>query len=160
MNGEMKWIPESVQKVDDGLTLEWFREKSLVVYKLTSVSTQTLSLWTNVIVELLQSWPEDKPYCAIHDFSSRGVSLNYAVRMKHNVLNIGATPTGRDLIQDIFVKRPELFARVALVFSPTFSGNLGHTFARHDRPDLGHVNYKLFFDIEPAFQWLTDESHP
>lgn len=159
MDSEIKWIPESIEKVDDGLTLEWFRDKSLVVYKLTSVSNQTLTLWTNVIVDLLHQWPQDRPYCAIHDFSSRGVSLNYAVRMKHNVLNIGATPTGRDLIQEIFVQRPELFARVALVFSPTFSGNLGHTFARHDRPDLVNVQYKLFFDTEPAFEWLIENNH-
>lgn len=157
MTDSSLFVPQFVEEVTDGLTLQWFYDKRLVVYRLTSVSGDVLNIWADTALRIIENTPPGQPYLAVHELSHRGIGLGYSVKVQYNLLNLGVTAAGRERVELFLNQHPEFDAAVALVFSPTFSGNLGQTFARYNLLSQLNLEYKIYFTLEQAMTWLTEK---
>ena len=150
---------EQTETIGVGLTREWYRDKNIVVYNVTSMTLTTVDSWSASIVEVIEKWPAGLPYLALHDLSATGVALSYLVQVKYDVLNIGISPSGKQSIEKIIASRPGFRARVGVVFGSNFSGNLGQVFASKDQKRKSNraIEYKVFLTREQGFSWLVEK---
>ena len=147
---------EQVDTVCTGLTREWYCDKRIAVYSVTSMTTGLVDCWATAASDLIEKWPEKQPYLAIHDLSAKGIALSYLVQVKYDVLNIGISVAGLQSVEKVIARRPGFQAKVAIVFGTNYSGNLGQVFASRDQKRKSNpaVEYKVFFTREQGFSWL------
>lgn len=157
MNEENIPSPVRVEEVVHGLQVKWFRGDEIVCYKLLSMSHSLLESWSATVLKILEAWPADKPYLAIHDLDEKGVGLAYSIQTGFDVLNIGVRPASRQPAEDLIEKQPNRRARVAFIFNDSVSGNLGHVFARNQRVRHTLIEYQVFFDFEAAYKWVSSQ---
>jgi hypothetical protein len=143
------------QVITPGLAVEWLFQQQIVVYRVTSISIKLLEIWTETTVQIIDRWPKDKPYRALHDLSAKGVGISYSVQVQYELLNLGITKQGRQQVEHILGQRLDFTAQIALLFNSSFSGNVGQVFANLNKNYLPTIQYKAFFDQEAALEWLS-----
>ncbi|NDJ61271.1 MAG: hypothetical protein GYB67_09110 [Chloroflexi bacterium] len=149
-------VPEHVEQLHTGIVGEWFLDRQLIVYRLTQVSNNIVTAWSNVVIEMLENWPKERPYLAHHDLSAVGVSLQYATLVSFDVMNIGITPTGRQTAEEIFNRNPEFRARVAIGFNLSVSGQVSQVVMDRIRSRHPSIQYKTFFSRDRSLEWLVE----
>lgn len=156
-NSPMAWEPELVEEPFPGIIREWFSNHKIVVYRPESMLATDVSNWADGVSQVLQAWPENMPYLALHDISAPRIGLAYVTIVKYDIFNIGITAAGWRQAQDILANRGHFKARIALLFGLSHSGHLSQTLTHHrkrERSDLD-IEFETFFEREQALEWLT-----
>ncbi|MCU0498947.1 MAG: hypothetical protein MUF87_16465 [Anaerolineae bacterium] len=146
---------EETEEKYPGIHIEWYNQKTIIAYRITHVTLKSIDRWGELVIETLKEWNKDRPYLALHDVSTSGVSLQYASVVNFDFLNIGITPALRLVAEDIFNKNPQFRARVALNFNLSFSGRMGKTLTSTFLDSHPSVGYKTFYNRDKAFNWLS-----
>jgi len=156
------WPPEQVETMGPGLVCEWYCDRRIIVYRLTSIVRETLNAWVDTVAQRLQTWPKDRPYLALHDISSRRVGLSYLALVNYQVFNLGVTASGWEKVEPILAQRPNFSARVALLFGLTHSGHLGQVLTQRSSANtrVCDITFQSFFDREQALNWLLKINCP
>jgi hypothetical protein len=126
---------------------------SYVVYEMTPLS---LATWTSAALGIIENWPAQRPYLALHDLSYKAVIMNYLMLVENNILNIAGQPSAYSQVERIIGTKSEFHAQVAVNILTTFSGNLGRVFAeivmRGERSPK--IEYEVFHSRPKALRWL------
>lgn len=152
------YIPNKSENPFAGLSVDWYLAGEVVVYKLDAVSLEIVNQWAELVQKILQDWPQDKPYLAVHDLSQAGVSLQFASLVNFDMLNLGITMGGRLLAEEQFNKRPDWLGRIAINFNLSLSGQTNRTLLSYLNPEHPRIHYKAFYSRTKCLRWLLDES--
>lgn len=150
--------PETTEQIEPGLTCEWYLEKKIVVYRLTMVSQALVDRWAALTSQVLTDWNKERPYLALHDLSHPGVSLQFAMLVNFDTVNIGITPSGRINAEDILDTNPNFYGYVAVNFNLSVSGQVNKVLA-NQRTRHPFVKYRTFYNRDNALAWLQDASN-
>ncbi len=137
-----------------GLTVELLEDSAIIAYTLSSAQTTTISAWSDLAVKKLKTWPQDRPYLALHDLSSPGVGLLYLTAVEFDPFNIGVTPGGRRAVHDLLAARPGWSVVLALVVSSSMSGRLTRLRIADMVGDTSRITSRAFFKRSAALDWL------
>jgi len=158
-NGQ-EFSPLAVEEMGSGIFREWYLERQLVAYRITSVTQSTAEAWANIVIKTIDEWPKDRPYLALHDLSAPGVALIYASLTNFDMVNIGVTPERRLDAEKYFNDNLQFNARVAVNFNLSFSGRMGKVLTSTFIDNHPAVLYKTFYNREKALGWLQNALDP
>lgn len=147
--------PTEVIEVFPGLFQEWYTNRKMVSYRLTSVSQALIDAWADVVITTLEGWDKTTPYLAMHDLSAAGVSTIYASLTSYDMLNIGITPDGKLRAEGVLNDHPGFIARVAIAFNITLSGHIGKTLVNYYTDKHPAVQYKSYYSRDKSLRWLA-----
>lgn len=150
-------IPDRTEQPFIGLTQEWFFDNSIVLYRLTAISSEIVENWATLVLETIEAWDTQKPYLALHDLSQPGVSLQYAAITNFDLMNIGITMTGRMQAEKFFDQHVSLKARIAVNFNLSLSGQTNRTLMNYLNRYHSSIRYKTFYSRDKAFLWLNGD---
>jgi len=142
-------VPEETFKIYPGLEGVWYCNKSIIAYQLQSVSPSIIAAWSDYVVAVIEKWPSDQPYLALHDLSLPGISLQYCALTNFDTCNIGITEQGYRLIRE----RVE-HARVAVNFNLSSSGKVSNLL-RQCTGRSTEIEYQTFYGRRRALAWLA-----
>jgi hypothetical protein len=148
--------PESTEEICTGLQCDWFYNKQVIAYRLTLASQKIIETWSAHIITLLEGWEKQRPYLALHDFSQPGVSLQFAMLVDFDTVNIGITPTGRRKVEELMDLNPEFFAFVAVNFNLSVSGQVNKVLA-NQRSQHPFIKHRTFYNRMNALAWLSEQ---
>ncbi len=130
---------------------------AIVSYSITQIGPSSLIPWRESILKSLKSWPDELPYLALHDLSSKGVSVSFLCLSGREIFNIGITQMGQVQIEKLLAERPKLNVRLALVVSSEHSGQItARTGMSHLRSSHPQIETELFFEPDEALNWLHE----
>lgn len=154
-------LPEASERheIYPGLTLEWHADKKIVAYRISLVSHTLIDTWAKLVVSIMEDWPADQPYLAMHDLSQPGVSLQYATLVNFDTVNIGVNASGRKAVESIMDSRVEFFGQVAVNFNLSVSGQVNRMLADR-RIGTPFVKYRSFYHRDNALIWLRETIRP
>jgi hypothetical protein len=148
-------MPDKTEKPFPGLKVDWYNNKEVISYRLTHITSDVVDKWAEYIQSVLQQWPKDMPYLAVHDLSQPGVSLQFAAMVNFDMMNIGITMGGRQLAEAMFDKHDAWYARVAVNFNLSLSGQTNRTLMSFLDKDHPSIRYKSFYNRTKCLRWLT-----
>ncbi len=139
LNGQPP-IAQVAQQVESRpVTLNWIRDGRVAVFKINGPSTRsTVDEWFNMVADLVKSWPAEKLYLALQDFSDKRVSL---------------TPYMSSRTKEFEPLAAHLHGRVAIVLPNTLGNQIFRMFMRtlawqQKLPTEAFVSY------DSAMRWL------
>lgn len=159
-DGKFNFEVAATEQPFPGITLEWDRNRQIVVYRLAAMTERIADQWAETVLEIIKQWDKSQPYLALHDLSAAGVSLLYSSLTNFNILNIGIVPHKKLMAEDIFVQHPFFRARVAVNFNISFSGRVGKFLTSTLIDGHPSVGYKTFYSEDKALQWLAQMISP
>lgn len=136
-----------------GLTYKWVSDGQILMYEPTSVSVYVIIEWAQHVMEMLSKWPENKPIQILFNLSHPKVSVPFLILTNRDIFNIGVTDLGKVKVQQILIKRGNLFGRLAILLPASSSGLMVQNHARSSMPV---VESRMFTDYDTAVAWLTD----
>lgn len=148
--------PETLTvEVFPGVTYERLHDNRSIIYTVESARAAAFSAWSDTTLEILEAWPKDKPYLAVHDISHPGLGLLYCTAVQDDIFNICVLPQARERIEAMFDAYPDWKIALAVVVSSSLSGRLARLLFREDLPEA-RVQTKAFFYRDPAMNWLAN----
>ena len=130
---------QSVEPIYEGVSRIWLHRAEIVCYSVTTVARPAIDAWREAVMALVLTWPTDRPYLAIQDFSE--ASLTPYIRKQSTTINL-SWPTN-------------LRGRSAVVAPRTMLAQVMKLFVSHDlRPQNLKVEREVFFRLEDAITWL------
>lgn len=153
-------VPDEFEEVKPGIIREWFCERRIIGYKITTISQALLNDWKLLILDHLHDWDKSRPYLALHDISAKGVAVQYATLANFELMNIGVTAAGRDEVNELFDQNPEFSARVAICFNMSVSGQISQVVMERIKGQHDSIQYKAFFSRDKALNWLFEGIAP
>ncbi len=150
-------LPEKTETAFDGLEVSWYNNSTIVLYRLQAVSYEVLDNWASYVLTVLEAWPKDKPYLAVHDLSQSGVSLQYAALVNFDMMNVGVTVNGRAPAEKVFDQHEAFIARVAINFNLSLSGQTNRALMNPLSEMHPSVRYRTFYNLPKSFKWLRGE---
>ena len=134
-------MPEIKELNRDGVTLEWLHDGRIAMFHAENTSSETIDAWYHMSVELVQNWPQAKPYLVLSNFS-----------------NLGLTPYSRQRSEELAAAIPDsLNGRVAVVIS---RGILGYGLRMFGTTPLKalvpNLEFEFFFEETKALAWLEE----
>lgn len=130
--------PDVFEDLGSGINREWLYNRQVVVLTFWSSSRETVDAWANVGKELMENWPQDRPYLCLLDAS-----------------RIVLTPYARKVAADLTAVRPEMQGRIAVVVAASTLGHIIRLFANH--PSLKrHRERRVFFSRDVGLDWLQE----
>lgn len=147
--------PDDTQEVAQGITCEWYFNRSLVAYRVTEVSQPSIQAWADFVVKTMRDWDKDKPYLALHDLSQPGVSLQFATLVGFDTMNLGITNMGREQAEEIVDSSAAFYVRVAMNFNLSVSGHMNKVLADNRQRSHPFIEYRTFYNREKAIDWLV-----
>lgn len=136
-----------------GVTCEWFHNNHIVVYTLHDPRKSVLAAWSSAVLDMLESWPQDKPYLAVHDISRSGVGLLYCAAVADDIFNIGVVPEARPQIDEMITARPNWQVGLSVVLAGSLSGRLSKLLMKSGADD-NRVQSRAFFFRDKAIDSL------
>lgn len=122
-----------------GVTLEWLYGGQIPCFTILDISRATVDNWMVLLRQLLENWPANRPYVAIHDASVSGVML---------------TPYARAKITELEGVNPALQGRVAIILPRTFVAQLIRVYVRTLRRQK--VVTGIYFARDEALEWISE----
>jgi hypothetical protein len=132
--------PSSTELLAPGVRREWLCGNQVVVYVATDVHRESIDAWVAAFKADINMCPPGQTFRVIHDFSARAIM---------------ATPYARQRAEELTRYRPEIPARVAMIFPKTIFATVLSLFISQ------HINStrerKMFATREEAVRWLFAE---
>lgn len=131
-------IPSS-QTIVSGLTREWTEDGAIQIFTFYNNCRATIDAWADCVVEIANTWPDDKPYYIIYDAS-----------------RIFLTPYMRRRSEDIGkIERPHLVGYYAVVLPRTVIGHMFRLYLRRDMKRNYETHSGFFVSRDDAIAWLN-----
>jgi hypothetical protein len=151
MNPE--WL--QLEKISNAVYFNHVDDQDIFIYSIKDLKADVLVHWGKHVVSCLTADNPPPVYRVLYDLSHPSVSMAYLVLTGRNLFNIGITPRGRFLLDQFLQAHPALTIDLALVLSDAASGRIA---ARHQINSFhDQVTGKVFFEREPAIEWLIRE---
>ncbi|MCQ3932651.1 MAG: hypothetical protein DPW16_19550 [Chloroflexi bacterium] len=134
----------------------WLDDGRIVIYRLSSVMEKTWDEWGRMVMENLETWPDDQPYLAVHELNAKGVGLTYAHSNHYDVFKVAITPRNQQEFEEMLVSRPNLYVRLAIIVSRELSGQVIFKKAiqlQNEDPNARVIG-KVFYDEDAGINWL------
>ncbi|MBL8154612.1 MAG: hypothetical protein JNM70_10555 [Anaerolineae bacterium] len=145
------------ERLYPGIERGVLEDGAIVNYTISNIGPGSLMPWRESILKTLKSWPDDRTYLALHDLSSKGVSVSFLCLSGREIFNIGITQMGQTQIDKLLASRPGLNIRLALVVSAQHSGQVTARMGMaHSRSTHPQIEVQLFFEREAALTWLRE----
>lgn len=157
-DSDKRFLVEETDKPFSGLVREWYANRTVVLYRLTVATEQSVDAWAQLVQDTLNDWTKTQPYLAVHDLSQAGVSLQYAALVNFDMMNIGVTMGGRLSAEELFDLHPHWSAKVAINFNLSLSGQTNRTLMNFLNREHPAIRYKTFYNRTKCFKWLMGES--
>ncbi len=93
-------VASNIEQISPSVTREWLFDRQIVVYTLANPRRDTVDAWIDAFRSDIMSWPADRPFFVVHDFSVKGSA---------------STPYARTRAQELVDMRPQLKGRAAVV---------------------------------------------
>lgn len=144
------------EDIIQGACCDWYANGRIVAYTLSAADEGIMQAWAEKARAVLEDWPADQPYRALHDLSAPGCAIFYMLYAHYHILNAGVSPEYYDSALKRLAQLPQP-SRVAIHLSLSLSGRLtnrstgGITEQQEGQP----VFYKTFFNREKALEWLA-----
>jgi hypothetical protein len=151
---EQNYIPDSSSMPFPGLTVEYYQQGDVILYRLTAVSKEIVDRWAKLVVDTITGWDKSKPYRAVHDLSQAGISLQYSALVNFDLMNVGINAEGRNLVEAILDQNPEFSAMVAMNFNLSLSGQTNRTLMNFLSQVHPGIQYKTFYNRNKCLRWL------
>ncbi len=145
-----------MQEIVDGITKTYTDQERIVMYAVTHLGVTSLKNWSDDVVACLDRWPDERgPYLSLYDLSSQGVALPFLTLTGYDIYSLGITVAGQKRVNNILQSRPALKVKLALVLSPTLSGDIALRRGRQPDNTLAQIEHKVYLDKLGAIAWLT-----
>jgi hypothetical protein len=134
--------PEEMEYITPHFKRYWLNNKQIVVYvPMSGEEEGLLDKWTDSILSTLRNWSDDKPYREIQD-------------LRQASSNPGNQRKAMTLVRQMAVYE----GRSAAIISDSYSGRAFSYFVNHVfKAFTGKIERKVFFSIEEAVEWLSEE---
>jgi hypothetical protein len=133
----METIKEDIQVVAPDITLHWVHDGRIAVFTLRTVARNALALWAEMMFNLMDEWPIERPFLCVQDNDFKESSF---------------TPTIRDYSIQFTKYRPGLTLCAAIVLPRTMVSQFVRLFLRTVQQPK--VQAHVFFHVEEAIAWL------
>jgi hypothetical protein len=153
---EQTYLPESSSMPFMGLTVEYYQNGDVILYRLTAVSKEVVDRWAQLVVETITNWDKTKPYRAVHDLSQAGISLQYSALVNFDLMNVGINAEGRNQVEAILDQNPSFSAMVAMNFNLSLSGQTNRTLMNFLSQVHPGIQYKTFYNRNKCLRWLLN----
>ncbi len=125
----------------NGAKLEWLYDGRIAAFCLENTSPTAIDTWYEASREVIQNWPETKPYLILERFT-----------------NLGLTPYNRQRAEELATLIPDhMDGRVAVVIS---RGVLGYGIrmfgANRLKALIPNITFEFFFEEAKALEWLEE----
>ncbi len=131
-----------IERLSPGLTREWLSGR-VVIYTLTDSRRETIDAWIAAFKSDIASWPADRPFLVMHDFSVKGPI---------------STPYARRRAQELVDARPDVRGRAAIIF-PRNSLMITMIQLFLSRQRNPARKQRAFSTRELGIAWLLDTRH-
>ena len=142
MNNSLESVIQGVSHIEElcpGLTFQWlFNGYAIGMYAEHS-SHKLVDMWANKIIEISQTWPQNRPFFILNDFSGKDCSV---------------TPYNQQKSRELLNMFPELKTYNALVVKQNLTMQLTRLFIR---TIPGNRLVHLTFSREDAIVWLKKQ---
>jgi hypothetical protein len=118
-------------------TLEWLYDNRIAVFTLSEPTRIAIDQGAQYVTDVVDHWPADRIYLAMHDVSSNRVAL---------------TPYARAKVPQLYRHARHLKGRLAVVLPKTFASQAIQIFLRTQRRQS--LITELFFSRQEAETWL------
>jgi len=144
-----------MEEIIAGVTRTYSHDTRIVIYSVSSLGVTTLKSWSDDILANLEHWPQEyDSYLVVYDLSDHGVSLPFLVLTGYNIYNPGITSAGQKRLDALLQARPGLMLKLALVLSPSLSGDMALNRGRQPATAQSQVECQVYFDQAAAVTWL------
>ena len=129
------------QVINQYLTIKWMYQRRVVVYEISGplMMQEVAETWYMHVKNIVDAWPAQLPYLAIHDTTNANVSVS---------------PYLASRIRELYKMRPDLTQRIGIVMPRTIAAQLIKVLVRgNDRDTLQN---RFFFTREKAVNWLLE----
>lgn len=125
----------------NGAKLEWLCDDRIAAFCLENTSPAVVDAWYETSREVIQNWPETRPYLILERFT-----------------NLGLTPYNRQRAEELATIIPDhMNGRVAVVIS---RGVLGYGIrmfgANRLKALIPNITFEFFFEEAKALEWLEE----
>lgn len=125
----------------NGVKLEWLCDGRIAAFYLENTSPEAVDAWYEASREVIQNWPETKPYLILERFT-----------------DLGLTPYNRQRAEELATLIPDhMDGRVAVVIS---RGVLGYGIrmfgANRLKALIPNITFEFFFEETKALEWLEE----
>jgi hypothetical protein len=155
---EQTYLPELSSMPFLGLTVEYYHNGDVILYRLTAVSKDIVERWSHFVVETVSGWDKSKPYRAVHDLSQAGISLQYSALVNFDLMNVGINAEGRNQVEAILDQHPTFSAMVAMNFNLSLSGQTNRTLMNFLSQVHPGIQYKTFYNRNKCLRWLLNNT--
>lgn len=134
-------MTENQEGLNNGIKFEWLQEGRIAAFYLTNTAPETIDTWYRTSTDIIQQWPETKPYLVFTDMT-----------------NLGLTPYARQRTEELAATIPKyLSGRVAVLIS---RGVLGYGLRMFGSTRLKalvpNLSFEFFFEEAKALEWLEE----
>jgi hypothetical protein len=130
---------EHPERIYNGITRTWLHNGTVLYYEVSTVSRPAIDAWLDSVVEVLNMWPADLLYRAIHDATHSSLTPYSRSRIAEVSRNAPLHIRGRSSA----IMSRSLFAHAARMFMTL-------ELARQNK----RIERTLFFDVDSALMWL------
>lgn len=139
-------MPDHIEQVAPGLTLETRHNGRLYLWTITSMSQVTIDAWFDRGIQIVQNLKPGEENCALYDLSNAGMPTPYLQhRLKEFTHGYGKQLAG---CSAYVLKRSPVHAVLKMA--------LKHEMQRHYK----NVDFKIFHNRQEALAWLEDQFVP
>ena len=133
----METTLQTVQAIAPHINFEWGKDGQIGVFEIRTVSRDAFDAWFQVMLELMDTWPVDRPLLTVQDNNFPGAAF---------------TPSLREHSKHIANHRPELTMHTAVILPKTLVVQFVEFFLRTvQKPNR---QTRIFFSREDAITWL------
>ena len=135
---------DSKEEIGNNVTISWSVDKSSVLITLPESSRNSVDIYINTNLEILQNWDVNKPIYMIQNVSSGQVQ---------------STPYLKGRLEEInnVVKTRKINAYVALIIRDDFVGHIMRTFGRLFASNVRTLDQRFFTDQQQAEEWVAKQ---
>ncbi|MBI5929472.1 MAG: hypothetical protein HY862_09195 [Chloroflexi bacterium] len=134
-------MSEPMDGMRNCVIVEWLFERRVVTVRIESTMPDVIDAWYETSLEVIQNWPEDKPYLFLGNFT-----------------NLGLTPYSRQCAEKLALAIPkDMSGRVAVVISRGILGYGLRMFGINRLKALiPNLPVEFFFEETKALAWLEE----
>jgi hypothetical protein len=131
---------ESMDEVAPGVLLEWLCDRQIVIMWLCDLSRSSVDAYIETSLEIIDTWPRDKPYLALKVLQPNQIMSRY---LRYRTNEIGQR-----------ILKCGLEGRSAIVCPDDETADLIDMAVRTDEIEVPHMQRKTFSDQDQALDWL------
>jgi hypothetical protein len=132
--------PDHSETLTPGLRRYWLMDHQIVVFEAETAYRADIDAWINGVHDVMDHWPADRPYLALHDLRASNIVL---------------TPYARRRAQELMLVSTDGPGYAAILIANSLVGHTIQWLLRISK--MGKVQLQVFFDRDEALNWLISK---